>query len=113
MGNTLSSRRSLQGKTLEHELEASSLPTNGSHLPSHSLPVSRLQKDCFEVEFDKLKVELRAKVLDYGDAVQPHTDEGGEAYYIGDAYEGVESEWAAEWKVKKYVILLVLRNLVV
>jgi len=29
--------------------------------------------------------------------IQPHTDEGGDAYYIGDAYEA--SKCAHEWEI--------------
>lgn len=65
------------------------------------MSTAQQEKDCFQVEFEKLKPELRAKVLDYRDAVQPHTDEGGDSYYIGDAYEDVNPKWAAEWKFDK------------
>ncbi|SMR48836.1 unnamed protein product [Zymoseptoria tritici ST99CH_1A5] len=56
-------------------------------------------------EFDISTPELRvkgdksmAKIRDFEDAVQPHTDEGGDAHYIGDAYE--EAKCAHEWEIK-------------
>lgn len=57
-------------------------------------------------EFDISTPELRvkgdksmAKIRDFEDAVQPHTDEGGDAHYIGDAYE--EAKCAHEWEIKE------------
>jgi hypothetical protein len=46
-------------------------------------------------EYEKLK----AKVEDFEDAVQPHTDEGGDPHYIGDAYE--EAKCAHEWRISE------------
>lgn len=110
MGNILSSRQSQKDKTSSHELETPSdgrtLPLHETATPAHNtelVPPScpNTLKGGFEQEFHKLKPELKVKVVEYGDAIQPHTDEGGEAYYIGDAYEDVKATWANEWKVEK------------
>lgn len=34
--------------------------------------------------------------------IQPHTDAGGDAYYIGDAYE--PAKFANEWAIDVYVL---------
>lgn len=109
MGNIVSSRRSSKSKTLDHELEASPnrqpLPINGikpSNSDTAQIPCpDSLTGHPFEQEFYKLKTDLQQKVVDYQDAIQPHTDEGGEAYYIGDAYEDIALKWASEWAVSK------------
>lgn len=112
MGNTLSSGRSQKGKTLDVELfDSSTGPTLPicEPRPTDTRPVSHSDsldcpdflKDGFETEFSNFKRELKLKVKEYGDAIQPHTDEGGEAYYIGDAYEAVKAKWADEWRIPK------------
>lgn len=110
MGNTFSSRQGLQGKTLELETSPNkhTLPVHEVRLTDtrrvNPLPCPDSLKGGFEWEFSKLKDELKAKVIEYQDAIQPHTDEGGEAYYIGDAYEDVNVKWSQEWKVEKLVM---------
>jgi hypothetical protein len=53
------------------------------------------------------QIKAREKIKEYRDAIQPHTDEGGDAHYIGDAYEDVnpqcEREWAVEWYAHRSV----------
>lgn len=110
MGNTFSSRHGPKGKTLELETPPGrhTLPVHEVRLtdtrPVDLLPCPDSLKGGFEQEFSKLKDELKAKVIDYQDAIQPHTDEGGEAYYIGDAYEDVTAKYAAEWRVDELVV---------
>lgn len=111
MGNQLSSRRSPKGKTLEHELpsrDRHTLPvhkvkTTGTRLlepPPKPLECPDFMKGGFEQDWDKLKdINLKKKVIEYRDAIQPHTDEGGDAYYIGDAYEAINRIHSAAWRV--------------
>ncbi|CZT16050.1 uncharacterized protein RCC_01890 [Ramularia collo-cygni] len=115
MGNAVSSWCGPKVKTLDDEHELAT-PRNGHTLPFHGiksantiLPVlasnplecpESLKGEVFEEEFRNFKDDLKAKVIEYQDAIQPHTDEGGEAYYIGDAYEKVTARWAAEWAVE-------------
>ena len=44
---------------------------------------------------------LRVKLAEWQDAIQPHTDEGGNPYYIGDIYGGINADYASAWKVDK------------
>ena len=47
---------------------------------------------------------VRTKVQTYKDKIQPHTDEGGDAHYIGDAYDEVDETCHREWsKDQEYV----------
>lgn len=49
------------------------------------------------------QVRARERVRYWKDAIQPHTDEGGDAYYIGDAYESINPVCYQEWSVSKSV----------
>ncbi|KAF7195353.1 hypothetical protein HII31_03245 [Pseudocercospora fuligena] len=55
----------------------------------------------FKMEFDRLPEHLQRRVTEWEDAIQPHTDEGGDAYYIGDAYEAINWKCAQEWAVEE------------
>lgn len=107
MWTKVSSWLSPKGKTLDPELDGSlekhTLPTHQTKSSKDTTPVScpEFLRGGFEYEFAKLKPDLQAKIAEYQDAIQPHTDEGGEAYYIGDAYEKIVRKWADEWKVDK------------
>ncbi|KAI5356973.1 Putative Mg2+ transporter protein, CorA-like/Zinc transport protein ZntB [Septoria linicola] len=50
-------------------------------------------------DFSKLRPEQIDRLETWEDAIQPHTDEGGDAYYIGDAYEEINPRCANEWRV--------------
>ncbi|KXT12507.1 hypothetical protein AC579_10345 [Pseudocercospora musae] len=101
MGQTLSSRP--PGRSGKQDPEAS-LAKHG--LPTHHAALRPRQKNshvkahasaCEDDNGGKLSKKQRRKIREWGDAIQPHTDEGGDAYYIGDAYEAAQC--AHEWKV--------------
>lgn len=83
----------------------------------HSLPIhSPLQSDLdasplsedIEYQIKKLPPSkqntARFKVKTFRDAVQPHTDEGGDADYIGDCYGPVNEICHKEWSAaQEYV----------
>jgi hypothetical protein len=58
------------------EPEKPVLPFSEPHVSVHRKPTEELRKDVY---------------------IQPHTDEGGDAYYIGDAYE--DAKCADEWEI--------------
>ncbi|KXS94952.1 hypothetical protein AC578_6127 [Pseudocercospora eumusae] len=100
MGQTLSSRP--PGRSEEQDPEASPVK---DVLPTHNAALRPRQKT-FDVKEDvsaceddngKLSKKQKRRIREWGDAIQPHTDEGGDAYYIGDVYE--PAKCAHEWKV--------------
>ncbi|CAK4031897.1 hypothetical protein DOTSEDRAFT_73705 [Lecanosticta acicola] len=50
-------------------------------------------------EYEWLHFRHGPKIDKFGDAVQPHTDEGGEPYFIGDAYQDINPVFASEWAI--------------
>lgn len=54
----------------------------------------------FVPDLSKLSPEQIWRLNNWEDAIQPHTDEGGDAYYIGDAYEPINPVCARKWKIE-------------
>lgn len=77
------------------EMVGDSNQLRGSHRWLNSL---------LDQEIAKLRPELKAKVIEWQDAIHPHTEEGGDPYYIGDAYEPINADCASEWRLPKYGI---------
>lgn len=79
------------------------LEKNGSPLPLHNppegAPIVLLEE--IEEQIKKLPESkqntVRTKIQTYKDKIQPHTDEGGDAHYIGDAYDEVDETCHKEW----------------
>ncbi|PPJ56794.1 hypothetical protein CBER1_05975 [Cercospora berteroae] len=71
------------------------------HKPPHGQPVDLSLPREIEDQIKKLPearhAAVRDKIEKFKDAIQPHTDEGGDAHYIGDAYAEVDSDCAREW----------------
>lgn len=78
-----------RGKDIDEPSEMASLPYHQSRqrAPQPGPGPQKLEDDCH---------------------IQPHTDEGGDAYYIGDAYEPAKcaNEWAIDTYVRGYERLL-------
>ncbi|KAK5115687.1 hypothetical protein LTR62_000776 [Meristemomyces frigidus] len=76
-----------------------------THLSSNSLVVLRKQtlpRHVHELELDEDVAPKLVSAFDQVEAadglIQPHTDEGGDAYYIGDFYE--PAKCADEWRIR-------------
>lgn len=52
-------------------------------------------------ELAKLRPEMQEKIVEYQDAIQPHTDEGGDVYYIGDAHKPANPACVSDWRLQK------------
>lgn len=84
---------------------------------SREIELDRINRRMLDEEYKQLYKKYGAKIDDYGDAIQPHTDEGGkqptspasteliaipgDAYFIGDAYSHITNTFAKDWIVKK------------
>lgn len=77
-----------------HQLD--SLPTQEPPRETTALP------DDIEQEIKKLPEDKRSKVRDkiwrFKDAIQPHTDEGGDANFFGDLYQEIDKGIVHEWE---------------
>ena len=79
--------------------------SEGIRLPLYDLQRSYNPDDLpteIEEELSKLPEFMRAKARDkirrFRDAIQPHTDEGGDGHYIGRFNEAVDPELLTAWK---------------
>lgn len=50
-------------------------------------------------EYESIYAAHSRKIEDYGDSIQPCTDEGGDAYFIGDAYSETDNTFSQEWPI--------------
>lgn len=78
---------------------------NGIHPPRRLSSGGLTRREKRAIDETKLSDEQRERLRTWKDAIQPHTDEGGDAYYIGDAYEGIDAECLLQWEVEKYALL--------
>ncbi|KAM3421811.1 hypothetical protein BST61_g2189 [Cercospora zeina] len=84
---------------------AAESPPEKAALPLHNPPEGRPVDLSLPSEIEEQIKRLppskqptaREKVKTWKDAIQPHTDEGGDAHYIGDAYEDVSPRCAEDW----------------
>ena len=99
----------------QRDVELGSMDDNGTRSPrspviSGEAPYGR--SNCsneesdiiFDFDKSKLSPAQQHRLETWGDAIQPHTDEGGDAYYIGDAYEGIDSTCLREWRTQRRVV---------
>lgn len=86
--------RRLTERPREHDLEAAS---EGA-AEDHKVSWSRTLEDEIEELNEKQLVDWeRWEGIEHD--IVPHTDAGGDAYSIGDAYEGIKC--AHEWQISK------------
>lgn len=88
----------------ERDVELGPVDTAGTRSPvtEHSTSARRVRpRDIFAIDKSKLSPAQQHRLETWGDAIQPHTREGGDAYYIGDAYAGIDSKCASEWQLAK------------
>ncbi|CAK1360116.1 hypothetical protein CB0940_06217 [Cercospora beticola] len=71
------------------------------HKPRQGQPVDLSIPPEIEAQLKKFPADkqatIREKIRKFKDAIQPHTDEGGDAHYIGDAYAHVNPDCVREW----------------
>lgn len=82
------------------ESEAINLPLYNLQkiMNSDSLP-SDIEEELSKSEPNEYARALaRDKIRRFGDAIQPHTKEGGNPHYIGYSHEAVNPELLSEWK---------------
>lgn len=122
-GDIEAARRSEQSGDTENENGSSEQPERyvsvsaDQYRGSMELELDQINIRILEKEYKKLYFTHKQKIDNWGDAIQPHTDEGGEqptspasteliaipgdAYFIGDAYAHITNTFAKEWTVKK------------
>lgn len=75
-------------------------------IPEHKVAADQESQDeadltsLFDFDTSKLNEEQLSRLRNWKDAIQPHTDEGGDAYYIGDAYARIDPTCAREWRLR-------------
>ncbi|KXL49486.1 MAG: hypothetical protein FE78DRAFT_534213 [Acidomyces sp. 'richmondensis'] len=84
------------GQSLSFSVKGKHAPTDPEHAQHEKsgLPIHEPQMKDEQLATNEFN---RSKFLEDQCCIQPHTDEGGDAYYIGDAYE--PAKCAGEWKI--------------